>query len=172
LKRQLEVKGEVINNQVMLVQLILSKFPFEVVVKLEESKLPNERWNMEDLRKAISRYIRVQENVYCYAYNTKGQVQIQGDNNKDYNDAYQRSVYHPTNKGKGYQFQTQTTQAEVFASLSGRKDKIMRPCIFCNGDHYNDQCKTLASRKRKLNEEKWFYMFETWPCFEELPSPP
>jgi len=47
------------------------------------------------------------------------------------------------------------TPAEVFASLSGRKDKIMRPCIFCDGDHYNDQCKryaTLVSRKRKLKK--------------------
>ena len=123
--------------------------------------------------KVHQRTRNVYKTMYGYNYNTKGQIQVQGNNNQDYNDTYQRSVYHPTNKGKGYQFQTQTTQAEVFASLSGRKDKIMRPCIFCDGDHYNDQCKRYATLVSKLNEEKrCFYMFETWPYLEELPSSP
>ena len=43
LLRQLDVHGEVVNNQIMLIQLVLSKFPFEVILKLEESKLPTER---------------------------------------------------------------------------------------------------------------------------------
>ena len=33
----------------------------------------------------------------------------------------------------------------------------MQPCIFCDGDHYNDQCDkytTLVARIRKLNEKK------------------
>ena len=95
--RQLEVQGEVVNNQVVLIQLVLSKFPFEVVVKLEESKLPTERWDVESLRRAMSTYIRVQENVFRYTYNTKGQLQVQGDNNKGW-DIGQRSVYCPTNR--------------------------------------------------------------------------
>ena len=80
--RQLELQGEVVNNQIMLIQLVLLKFPLEVVTKLEESKPPTEKWNMENLRKAILQYIRVQENVFRYTYNTKGQLQVQGDNNK------------------------------------------------------------------------------------------
>jgi len=102
--RQLEVQGEVVNNQVMLVQLVSSKFPFEVVVKLEESKLPKvENGGFEKSNLKVHQGTR---KCIHYAYNTKGQVQVQGDNNKDYNNTYQRSVYHPTNKGKGYQFQT------------------------------------------------------------------
>ena len=58
----------------MLIQLVLSKFPFEIILKLEESKLPTERWTMENLRKEISKYIRVQENVHRYAHNARGQV--------------------------------------------------------------------------------------------------
>ena len=48
---------------------------------------------------------------FCYTYNTKGQLQVQGDNNKGWGIG-QRSVYCPTNKEKGYQ--SQTTPAEVF----------------------------------------------------------
>jgi len=159
LLRQLDVQGEVVNNQMMLIQLVLSKFPFEVILKLEESKLPTERWTMENLRKEILKYIRVQENVYRYAHNSKGQIQaVQGDSNKPTcNTINQRSVYYPTNDTMGYQVQADPT--EVFASLSGKGSgpRIIRPCIFCEGQHYNDQCRkyaTLATRKRKLNKEK------------------
>ena len=124
--RQLELKGEVVNNQIILIQLVLSKFPLEVVIKLEESKPPTERWNMENLRKAILKYIRVQENVFRYTYNTKGQLQVQGDNNKGWGIG-QTSVYCPTNKETGYQ--SQTTTAEVFASFSGKgnSQRVMQP---------------------------------------------
>ena len=124
--RQLELQGEVVNNQIILIQLVLSKFPLEVVIKLEESKPPTERWNMENLRKAILKYVRVQENVFRYTYNTKGQLQVQGDNNKGWGIG-QRSVYCPTNKETGYQ--SQTTTAEVFASFSGKgnSQRVMQP---------------------------------------------
>ena len=56
---------------------------------------------MENLRKEISKYIRVQENVYRYA-NARGQVQVlQGDRKTTCNTVNQRSVYYPTNGGKG-----------------------------------------------------------------------
>ena len=81
------------NNQMMLIQLVLSKFPFEVILKLEESKLPTEKWTMENLRKEISKYIRVQENVYRYAHNARGQVQaVQGDNKTIYNTCSKSKV--------------------------------------------------------------------------------
>ena len=46
--RQLEAQGEAINNQRILIQLVLSKFPSEIIVKLEESKQPTKGWNKED----------------------------------------------------------------------------------------------------------------------------
>ena len=101
----------------MLIQLVLSKFPLEVVIKLEKSKPPTERWNIENLRKAILQYTSIQESVFHYTYNTNGQLQVQGGNNKSWGIG-QRSVHFPTNKEKGYQ--SQATPAEVFASFSGK----------------------------------------------------
>ena len=40
--RHLEAQGKTVNHQRMLIQLVLSKFPSEVIVKLEESKQPSE----------------------------------------------------------------------------------------------------------------------------------
>ena len=34
--------------------------------------------------------------------------------------------------------------------------QVLRPCIFCSGSHYNDECgeySTLAERKRRLNQQ-------------------
>ena len=71
LLRQLEAQGENINNQRMLIQLVLHKFPTEVIMKLEETKPPNDIWNMKNLRAAIFQFVKVQENVYRYASNSK-----------------------------------------------------------------------------------------------------
>ena len=52
--RQLESQGENIEQQQMLVQQILSKFPTEVVVKLEESKKLDENWTVKLLHEKVS----------------------------------------------------------------------------------------------------------------------
>ena len=56
----------------MLTQLLLSKFPIEVIFQLEKSKEPISSWTMETLRRAISQYVTVQENVYCHITNVRG----------------------------------------------------------------------------------------------------
>ena len=47
--------------------------------------------------------------------------------------------------------------ADVFTSISGKKSQwSMRPCIFCTGGHYNDECNkyvSLIDRKKKLTKE-------------------
>ena len=50
LLRQLESQGETINGQKMLIYQILSKFPVDVVVKLEDTKKCGVEWTMELLR--------------------------------------------------------------------------------------------------------------------------
>ena len=52
--RQLETQGENIEQQRMLVQQMLSKFPTEVVVKLEESKKLDENWTVKLLHERVS----------------------------------------------------------------------------------------------------------------------
>ena len=57
----------------------------------------------------------MKESVYHYAYNTKGQEHVvQGDNSKTtHNTVNQRSVYYPTNVGKGYQVQSDPTKVFI-----------------------------------------------------------
>ena len=64
--RQLEAQGEFINEQWILIQQIISKYPPEVITKLEETKEPVTPWSIKYLRKAICQYITVQENVQRY----------------------------------------------------------------------------------------------------------
>ena len=44
----------------------------------------------------------------------------------------------PEFEEKGHQ--SQAASAEVFTSISGKKGQwSMRPCVFCAGNHYNDE---------------------------------
>ena len=63
LLRQLEAQGEIINQQKMLIHQLLSKFPLEVIVKLEDVKKCDQVWTMQLLRKLLNQYVMVQENA-------------------------------------------------------------------------------------------------------------
>ena len=63
LLRQLESQGEMVNQQKMLIHQLLSKFPLEVIVKLEDVKRCDQVWTMQLLRKLLSQYVMVQENA-------------------------------------------------------------------------------------------------------------
>ena len=72
--RQFEAQGEFIDEQRALIQQIISKYPQEVIIKLEETKEPVIPWTVKSLRKAICHYVTVQENVQRYVFtNLKGQ---------------------------------------------------------------------------------------------------
>ena len=171
--RQLEAQGEAINNQRILIKLVLSKFPSEVIVKLEESKQPTKGWNTEDLRTAILQYIRIQENVYRYSgqlppvYNGKGQGQF---TSQTHNTGCFPGQLPPVYNGKGRQ--PQVNSVEVFSSVSGRR--VMRPCIFCSGSYYNDQCNeyvSLTDRKKRLTEQgRCFVCLKTGHYLKNCPS--
>ena len=70
LLRQLEAQGDIISDQRTLVQQMISKFPTEVITRLEDYKQPAVPWNMKSLREAICQYVTIQENVQRYVYNT------------------------------------------------------------------------------------------------------
>ena len=132
----------------------MSKYPVEVIVRLEESKDPAVPWDMESLRKAISHYITIQENVqrYCGDTNVKGQH-------------LQRFCFTNT---KGHSMTKQvrpfkespSSSAEVLTagSLKVNKgsSKPSLPCIFCKGEHFNDMCNQypyLDDRKKRLSQK-------------------
>ena len=71
LLRQLEAQGECINEQRILIQLLICKYPTDVIVKLEESKEPGTPWSMSTLQKAITQYTTVQENAHHYVINER-----------------------------------------------------------------------------------------------------
>ena len=61
--RQLESQGENVNGQKILVHQILSKFPLEIILKLEDTKTFGQVWTMELLRQLLSQYVETQENA-------------------------------------------------------------------------------------------------------------
>ena len=66
--RQLEAQGEDINNQRILVQQILSKFPMQVIIKLEESKKLEDLWTVPSLRRSLQRYVTIFTNAQRYEF--------------------------------------------------------------------------------------------------------
>ena len=61
--RQLEAQGKKIGQQRILIQQILSKFPTNVIVKLEESKTLQDNWTVELLRASLKQYIAIHTNA-------------------------------------------------------------------------------------------------------------
>ena len=144
--RQLEAQGEAINGQRMLIQLLMSKFLTDVVFQLEKSKEPTDSWTMETLRKAISQYVAVQENVYHHTTSVRSQQKSANHQ--------QVPVYRYGINTRGHSDQQQGS-TDVFSNLS--ENRKLRPCIFCKGEHYNDECDRIATaleRKQKLSQQR------------------
>ena len=168
--RQLEAQGELVDGQQMLIQLLLSKFPIEVIFQLEKSKKPTSPWTMETLRKAMSEYVIVQENVHRHVTNVKGHSQpptnyqqehvYQGSNvrgRQQQSVNYQQGVYCRGVNLKGHSEEKQVS-TDVFSNISeNRIARVLRPCIFCKGEHYNDECDrvtTASERRKKLSQQR------------------
>ena len=148
--RQLEAQGESIDEQRVLIQQIISKYPPEVLTKLEEAKEPLRPWSIKSLRKAIFHYVTVQENVQCYVSsvntNVKGQHfvprQLTSDSHRPSAEVL------TANSQRGSQ-----QEGQIKASL---------PCIFCKGNHFNDMCDkftTLTERKQILSQQRRCFIF-------------
>ena len=141
--RQLEAQGEFINEQRILIQQIISKYPSEVITKLEETKEPVTPWSMKSLRKAICQYITVQENVQRYVSSNNPNVRGQ-----PFVSRQTRPLYDS---------QRPSTEALVVNSQrEGNQIKASLPCIFCKGGHFNDMCDkytTLAESRSLISNE-------------------
>ena len=59
--QQLESQGDQVDQQKMLAHQILSKFPLDFVLKLEDRKKLGDVWAIELLRQLLRQYIEVQE---------------------------------------------------------------------------------------------------------------
>jgi len=167
--RQLESQAENIDQQRMLVQQILSKFPTEVIVKLEEMKDLTKAWSVKLLRESLKCYVNVHENARRYEFNSKGQSYR---NNKRSDFKSQRSF---TEKQGSQSVDTFVVDSR---KSSGRQQNIREPkypCVFCKGAHFNDNCQkytSLSSRKQQLsNQGRCFICLKVGHMYKDCSNP-
>ena len=141
--RQQEGQGESIDEQRVLIQQIISKYPPEVITKLEEAKEPLRPWSIKSLRKAICHYVTVQENVQYYvsSVNTKVKGQHFVPRQLTFDSHRPSADLLTANSQRGSQQEGQI--------------KALLHFIFCKGNHFNDACDkftTLTERKQILSQ--------------------
>ena len=166
LLRQLEAQGEIVNQQKMLIHQLLSKFPLEVIVKLEDVKKCDQVWTMQLLRKLLNQYVMVQENA-------QRRVSIRGSSQQG------RQVNRlPANRdavrNSNHQTPDQLSDGTFAVGIQKKtKGTPRNPCVFCQGQHFNDECvqyKLLADRKQRLlSFDRCFLCFKTGHTFRECP---
>ena len=120
-------------------QQILSKFPTDVIVKLEESKRLDEHWTVVSLRESLKRYITVYSNARRYEVMSK-----------PFN--VRNKIVTPY---KDKQLSAETLVANSQHRFRGQytKGEPSKPCIFCKGTYFNDNCdkySTITNRKSQL----------------------
>ena len=125
------------NNQNNVLTMMKSKLPRSVLQRLEEQWEENEEWTMESFRKRFLRYINVQEAA----------------------DYQVRLLHRPKDftrhllkeQGQGYT----TISIEALVADESRKQRQRKKrCIYCEGEHWSDECSSSESMPKKvLNEE-------------------
>ena len=122
--RQLEAIKESIDNQKIIIQQVLSKFPIQVIIKLEESKSLEESWSLTLVRKSLQHYITVLSNAQHYEANAR----FAGGNMRNINP-------HKSEKGECLHTDTFVTNSSV-GKYKGKGHEAIRSCIYCKGVTY------------------------------------
>ena len=173
LLRQLESQGEAINVQKMLIYQILSKFPLEVVLKLEDAKKCEVEWTMQLLRKLLNQHITIQESAQRRVANAKGRVHT-NDSRQAKQDDVRNTYPSSAELNKGDRRMYNETPVDTFATNVRRGNGKNMCCVFCKGDHYNDECekfKLLSERKQRLiTQGRCFVCFKVGHTFRDCPS--
>jgi len=140
--QQLELQGENVNAQKILVHQILSKFPLEVILKLEHTKTFGQVWTMELLRQLLSQYVQMQENAQRHlAANVRGYgyEMRHGESCLGYQKFNQYSSHQGRNATK-----SSSAPVETYATNIQRKGKFVssswNSCVFCQGENFSDEC--------------------------------
>ena len=171
--RQLESQKEDIDNQRILVQQILSKFPIQVLIKLEESKGIQDSWTVAVLRKTLRQYITISTNAHRYDVNARAGNVTNSRRLSNFNVLEQGRV--PTeNQASGEALVTNTSMSINFLKQGQRVHEATRPCIFCNGSHFNDCCTEytdMHKRKKQLQKQgRCFVCLRGGHIFKECPN--
>ena len=176
--RQLESQDERVDQQRMLVPQILSKFPTEVLVKLEESKKPDENWTVKLLRGSLKRCIDVHENAQRHEFNSRGPIYRGQRSGNSSNQSNQRPIPFVENQGNRpvEAFMVDSTRNNERQNSQIHKRRLAFPCVFCRGAHFNDGCDKFTSvtdRKHQLTSQgRCFVCLKIGHFFKECPTTP
>ena len=136
--RSLQALGEDVNTK-MLVSLIMTKLPKDVITPLTDHKEVGQEWTVQLLRDKLHRFITNRENA-------ERQCGI-----KDDSQHTARSMWLTSEDKEG-----KTTTETLFSVTKPPKDQKVRRrdiCVYCQGKHWRDECKkyaTVAARKEKI----------------------
>ena len=137
--RSLEALGEDVNSK-LLVSLILTELPKDVLIYLTDQKPDGQEWTVKLLREKLHRYIT-----------NRGNAERQSGIKSN-------SAYSDSNKSHMSQVREVMTTTEALFSNANYPPKIPKAskretCIYCKGKHWSDECQTfttLTVRKEKI----------------------
>ncbi|XP_068735663.1 uncharacterized protein [Montipora capricornis] len=136
--RSLQALGEDVNTK-MLVSLITTKLPKDVITHLTDHKEDGQEWTVQLLRDKLHTFITNRENA-------ERQCGIKDDSKHT-----ARSMWLSSEDREG-----KTTTETLFSVTKPPKDQKVRRrdiCVYCQGKHRSDECKkyaTVAARKEKI----------------------
>ena len=136
--RSLQALGEDVNTK-MLVSLIMTKLPKDVITHLTDQKEDDQEWTVQLLRDKLHRFITNRENA-------ERQCGTKDDSKHPTGGTW------PTSEVK----EVKTTTEALFSVTNLPKDQKVRKrnvCIYCNGKHWSDECKkypTVTARNEKI----------------------
>jgi len=164
--RQLESQKEDIGRQQIVVQQILSKFPLDVIVKLEESKEISDVWTVASLRQSLKKYISIQSNAQRYEAlskpsHFKGHKSFKPVSTVPVEGHLSAEALVVNSKQKGVR--NKYSKGEPF-----------NPCVYCKGCHFSDSCDkcvTIDSRKGQLvSQGRCFICLKIGHTYRQCPS--
>ena len=124
-----------------------SKLPRNTISKLEDQKDENDEWTIETFRKRLKRYITVQE---------AGDQQLR---------LYQRNenIFRSNANSPSLSDLPMRCTGETLMSNELRVPHKNSKCIFCDGKHWSDECRSfpdVLSRKRRLKKRRFICLKE------------
>ena len=149
--RSLEALGQDVSSPVF-VSMILSKLPKEVLIQLEIGKPHHDKWTVHVLRDELCHYITAREAAErqsgtgsCDTSPILRQPSIetgQSDLGNTRESTQQTSKLH-----------NRSTAEALLAGSREQYGKITKDCVYCNGQHWSDECSvfsTIEARKEKI----------------------
>uniref|UniRef100_A0A1I7VXR4 DUF1758 domain-containing protein n=1 Tax=Loa loa TaxID=7209 RepID=A0A1I7VXR4_LOALO len=139
--RQLEALGENLEHSSIEV-MIENRLPPWILDKVYQMKTEKEIWTVNNLRKFLMTLILRNEEV------NRNQISRQEPN-------LRKEFHYQRGKGTSALFITKQSEAGNLQSSNKRKFSVgKRPCIFCNKNHWNNECPNYLTVKKRFERLK------------------